>query len=136
MPTPPRSQRLRREGQRPSAVVADHVGEVLRLPALQTSEREGANASDQFSILDQDRTELASLIALGRFRAHVTGDMTPRQILILVEWESKRRTTNPHVRSPPGRAAPESSTSLLMEMARSCSPVACESGWLRVGRWW
>ena len=27
-------------------------------------------------------------IALGRFRANVTGDMTPRQILILVEWES------------------------------------------------
>ena len=28
-------------------------------------------------------------IALGRFRANVTGDMTPRQILILVEWESQ-----------------------------------------------
>ncbi|RHW26305.1 DUF1330 domain-containing protein [Nocardioides immobilis] len=28
-------------------------------------------------------------IALGRFRANVTGDLTPRQILILVEWESQ-----------------------------------------------
>jgi len=28
-------------------------------------------------------------IALGRFRASVTGDTTPRQVLILVEWESE-----------------------------------------------
>ena len=28
-------------------------------------------------------------IALGRFRANVTGDLAPRQILILVEWESQ-----------------------------------------------
>jgi uncharacterized protein (DUF1330 family) len=28
-------------------------------------------------------------IALGRFRANVIGDITPRQVLILVEWESQ-----------------------------------------------
>ena len=29
------------------------------------------------------------VVALGRFRENVTGDMAPRQVLILVEWESK-----------------------------------------------
>jgi uncharacterized protein (DUF1330 family) len=29
------------------------------------------------------------VIALGRFRESVTGDIEPRQVLILVEWESK-----------------------------------------------
>ena len=29
------------------------------------------------------------VLALGRFRESVTGDITPRQVLILVEWESR-----------------------------------------------
>jgi uncharacterized protein (DUF1330 family) len=29
------------------------------------------------------------VVALGRFRAGVAGDVTPRQVLILVEWESE-----------------------------------------------
>jgi len=29
------------------------------------------------------------VVALGRFRESVTGDITPRQVLILVEWESR-----------------------------------------------
>ena len=29
------------------------------------------------------------MLALGRFRESVTGDITPRQVLILVGWESK-----------------------------------------------
>jgi uncharacterized protein (DUF1330 family) len=29
------------------------------------------------------------VIALGKFRESATGDITPRQLLILVEWESK-----------------------------------------------
>ncbi|GAA2591005.1 DUF1330 domain-containing protein [Actinomadura fulvescens] len=29
------------------------------------------------------------VVALGRFREQVTGDVEPRQVLILVEWESK-----------------------------------------------
>jgi len=29
------------------------------------------------------------VVALGRFRENVTGDVAPRQVLILVEWESK-----------------------------------------------
>jgi uncharacterized protein (DUF1330 family) len=29
------------------------------------------------------------VVALGRFRESVTGDIEPRQALILVEWESK-----------------------------------------------
>jgi uncharacterized protein (DUF1330 family) len=29
------------------------------------------------------------VVALGRFRENVVGDMAPRQVLILVEWESK-----------------------------------------------
>ncbi|WP_153502545.1 DUF1330 domain-containing protein [Cumulibacter manganitolerans] len=29
------------------------------------------------------------VIALGKFREAVTGDIAPRQVLILVEWESK-----------------------------------------------
>lgn len=29
------------------------------------------------------------VVALGRFRESVTGDIAPRQVLILVEWESK-----------------------------------------------
>jgi uncharacterized protein (DUF1330 family) len=29
------------------------------------------------------------VVALGRFRESVTGDITPRQVLILVEWDSK-----------------------------------------------
>lgn len=28
-------------------------------------------------------------VAVGRFRSSVTGDVTPRQVLILVEWESE-----------------------------------------------
>lgn len=30
------------------------------------------------------------VVALGQFRASVTGDITPRTVLILVEWESKQ----------------------------------------------
>ncbi|KUI28520.1 hypothetical protein AU196_09010 [Mycobacterium sp. IS-1742] len=29
------------------------------------------------------------VVALGKFRESVTGDIAPRQVLILVEWESK-----------------------------------------------
>jgi uncharacterized protein (DUF1330 family) len=29
------------------------------------------------------------VVALGRFRESVTGDVEPRQVLILVEWDSK-----------------------------------------------
>ena len=29
------------------------------------------------------------VVALGRFRESVTGDMAPRSVLILVQWESK-----------------------------------------------
>ena len=29
------------------------------------------------------------VVALGRFRESVTGDMTPRQVMVLVEWESR-----------------------------------------------
>ena len=29
------------------------------------------------------------VVALGRFRESVTGDINPRQVLILVEWESR-----------------------------------------------
>ena len=29
------------------------------------------------------------VVALGQFRESVTGDIAPRQVLILVEWESK-----------------------------------------------
>ncbi len=29
------------------------------------------------------------VVALGRFRESVTGDIAPRQVLILVEWDSK-----------------------------------------------
>jgi uncharacterized protein (DUF1330 family) len=29
------------------------------------------------------------LIALGRFRKAITGDIAPRQVMILVEWESE-----------------------------------------------
>jgi uncharacterized protein (DUF1330 family) len=29
------------------------------------------------------------VLALGQFRESVTGDITPRQVLILVEWESR-----------------------------------------------
>ena len=29
------------------------------------------------------------VVALGRFRESVAGDMAPRQVLILVEWESR-----------------------------------------------
>jgi uncharacterized protein (DUF1330 family) len=29
------------------------------------------------------------VVALGKFRESVTGDIEPRQVLILVEWESK-----------------------------------------------
>jgi uncharacterized protein (DUF1330 family) len=29
------------------------------------------------------------VLALGRFRESVTGDITPRQVFILVEWESR-----------------------------------------------
>ncbi|WP_113698791.1 DUF1330 domain-containing protein [Nonomuraea lactucae] len=29
------------------------------------------------------------VVALGRFRESVTGDIEPRQVLILVEWESR-----------------------------------------------
>lgn len=31
----------------------------------------------------------ADVVALGRFRESVTGDIAPRTVLILVEWESK-----------------------------------------------
>ena len=31
-------------------------------------------------------------VAFGRFRDHVTGDLAPRQVLLLVEWESRRST--------------------------------------------
>lgn len=29
------------------------------------------------------------VVALGKFRASATGDIAPRQVMILVEWESK-----------------------------------------------
>jgi|SRR5207248_1526353 len=28
-------------------------------------------------------------VAFGRFRGHLTGDLAPRQVLLLVEWESE-----------------------------------------------
>ncbi len=28
-------------------------------------------------------------VAFGRFRSHLTGDLAPRQVLLLVEWESE-----------------------------------------------
>jgi uncharacterized protein (DUF1330 family) len=34
------------------------------------------------------------VVALGRFRESVTGETTPRQVLILVEWESRTAFEN------------------------------------------
>jgi hypothetical protein len=42
-------------------------------------------------------------IALNRFQANVTDDMTPRQILILVEWKSQ--TASDGFRDEPALAA-------------------------------
>ena len=42
------------------------------------------------------------VVALGRFRESVTGDVAPRQVLILVEWESRAAFEN--YRSDPALA--------------------------------
>jgi uncharacterized protein (DUF1330 family) len=59
-------------------------------------------ALNLFNVADQDEyraysrrsaAEVAAhggrVVALGRFRREVTGDIAPRQVLILVEWESE-----------------------------------------------
>lgn len=59
-------------------------------------------ALNLFDVADRDEylaysrrsaAEVAShggrVVVLGRFRESVTGDISPRQVLILVEWESK-----------------------------------------------
>ena len=42
------------------------------------------------------------MVALGRFRESVTGDIAPRQVLILVEWDSKAASDS--YREDPGLA--------------------------------
>jgi uncharacterized protein (DUF1330 family) len=44
------------------------------------------------------------VVALGRFRREVTGDIAPRQVLILVEWESEAEAAFESYRNDPALA--------------------------------
>jgi uncharacterized protein (DUF1330 family) len=52
-----------------------------------------ANRAEYLAYSRRSAREVAQhggrVLALGQFRESVTGDITPRQVLILVEWESR-----------------------------------------------
>jgi uncharacterized protein (DUF1330 family) len=86
-----------------SPVVIDRFRESAKVAAMnESSQQTKVYALNLFDVADRDEylaysrrsvKEVAAhggrVVALGRFRAGVTGDMTPRQVLILVEWESE-----------------------------------------------
>lgn len=68
----------------------------------ESSEQQKVYALNLFDVADADKyleyfrgaaTEVPAHggrpVAVGRFRSNVTGDITPRQVLVLVEWESE-----------------------------------------------
>jgi uncharacterized protein (DUF1330 family) len=68
--------------------VADEETKVYALNLFDIADREEYLAYSRRSAREVARHG-GRVLALGRFRESAAGDMTPRQVLILVEWESK-----------------------------------------------
>jgi len=63
-------------------------GPVYALNLFDVSDRDEYLAYSRRSAAEVDRHG-GRVVALGRFREKMLGDLTPRQVLILVEWSSR-----------------------------------------------
>ncbi len=63
-------------------------GPVYALNLFDVSDRDEYLAYSRRSAAEVERHG-GRVVALGRFREEVLGDLTPRQVLILVEWSSR-----------------------------------------------
>jgi uncharacterized protein (DUF1330 family) len=68
--------------------VADEETKVYALNLFDIADREEYLAYSRRSAREVARHG-GRVLALGRFRESMAGDITPRQVLILVEWESR-----------------------------------------------
>jgi uncharacterized protein (DUF1330 family) len=68
--------------------VADDETKIYALNLFDVADREEYLAYSRRSAREVARHG-GRVVALGRFTESVTGDITPRQVLILVEWESR-----------------------------------------------
>ena len=68
--------------------MADEETKVYALNLFDIADREEYLAYSRRSAREVARHG-GSVLALGRFRESAAGDIAPRQVLILVEWESK-----------------------------------------------
>jgi uncharacterized protein (DUF1330 family) len=68
--------------------VADQSGQVYALNLFDVADRAEYLAYSRRSAREVARHG-GRVVALGQFRESVTGDIAPRQVLILVEWDSK-----------------------------------------------
>jgi uncharacterized protein (DUF1330 family) len=68
--------------------VADEGTRVYALNVFDIADREEYLAHSRRSAREVARHG-GRVLALGRFRESMAGDITPRQVLILVEWESR-----------------------------------------------
>lgn len=76
-----------RRGQRGRGPVSTHAGPVYALNLFDVADR-----AEYLAYSKRSAREVAAhggtVVALGRFRAAQAGDVTPRQVMIVVEWES------------------------------------------------